>query len=389
LEENAMVNKMSLIEYLTIIQRKKIHLIVLLVVSVALSYLLIYFLIPPKFDSRSVIIASDADQSSGLSSIVKSFSNLPIAVPGLSSGGVDTDIFTTVIYSRTILEKIIHKYSLYKEYGFNTMEETVLELKSNIKAEETEQGAYEITVRSSTPQKAAAMNNFLVDELNKFLVEMNIQKSRDNRIFLEKRYDEVKEKLRNAEDSLVSYQNQSGIFAADEQAKRSLEAYSKLEAELISKQVESSYFAKIYGEQSPITLNSKIAISELEQKVNSIKNGKGGSDLIISLKQLPNKAIKYIRCYRDVQIYNKMLEFIIPLYEQTRFEEQKNIPVLSIIDKAIPAEKKSFPPRTIFALLASFLIVIVFLTFEIVKAVVSRSLNSELKRVIRNIFFLN
>jgi uncharacterized protein involved in exopolysaccharide biosynthesis len=55
-----------------------------------------------------------------------------------------------------------------------------------------------------------------------------------------------------------------------------------------------------------------------------------------------------------VEINSAVLEFLVPLYEQAKFQEEKDIPVLQVLDEAIPPTKKSYPPRTIFTLLISF-----------------------------------
>ena len=239
--------------------------ILLGIIFLSISYLTIFFFIPPQYDSKSVIVASDSDQTGGIGSLMKTFTNLPISIPGLQSGA-DTDLFTTVIYSRTNLEKIIEKFDLYEEYGMSTMDETLKELINNISAEETKEGAYEIVVRASSPKKSADMTNYIVENLNQRMLELNIAKSRDNRIFLEKRYNDIKINLKTSEDSLVLYQKKSGILLAEEQAVASFEAYAKLEAELASKQIEYSVLKKINGEDSPLTQQAKIAVDEFDKR---------------------------------------------------------------------------------------------------------------------------
>jgi len=69
------------------------------------------------------------------------------------------------------------------------------------------------------------------------------------------------------------------------------------------------------------------------------------------MQSLPQNAIDYYRNFRNVEINATILEFILPLYEQAKFEEQKDVPVLQIVDYAVPPVKKSFPPRLVFTLL--------------------------------------
>ncbi|MBK8663776.1 MAG: hypothetical protein IPN18_19040 [Ignavibacteriales bacterium] len=59
---------------------------------------------------------------------------------------------------------------------------------------------------------------------------------------------------------------------------------------------------------------------------------------------LPTKAIEYFRLYRDVKINNEMLGFLLPVYEQAKFDEQKDTPVILTLDNAVANDKKVYPP---------------------------------------------
>ena len=376
---------LSFFDYLIIIIKWKRFLISLAVVVAILSYLGIYFLIKPQYDSTAVIVPSEQDQMGGITSILKSFSNLPVGIPGLKKS-TSTDIYKTIIYSRTSMENLIKKFGLYQEYGYDTMEETIKEARSNVLADETKENAYEITVRASSPQKAADMANYLVDQLNKTIIEMDVRKSKENREFLATRYDEIKNNLKLSEDSLAKYQQQTGILMAEDQTKASIEEYTKLEADLATKQIELSIVQKLYGQDSPQAYNSKIAVTEFENKLNKIKAGTDGNDLFLALKNLPSKGMNYLRLYRDVKINQAMLEFIIPLYEQARFEEQKNIPFLQIIDHAKAPEKKAYPKRFIITLVITAIIMFGMIFIIILREVVKNSEDPKVKFVWNNMF---
>lgn len=174
----------DILDYLLIISKWKKVLALVLVLSAVSSYLAIYFFIPVQYDASALILPSEQDQMGAMGSLLKSFSNLPISIPGLKNS--KSDIYKTVIYSRTMLEKLIAKFDLVKEYELKTFDDVLEAAAANIYADENKEGAYEIKVRASSPQKAADMANFLVNELNKTIIDMNVQKSKDNRVFLEK-----------------------------------------------------------------------------------------------------------------------------------------------------------------------------------------------------------
>jgi uncharacterized protein involved in exopolysaccharide biosynthesis len=64
---------------------------------------------------------------------------------------------------------------------------------------------------------------------------------------------------------------------------------------------------------------------------------------------------EYIRKLREVEIQYKILQFITPLYEQAKVEEQRSTPSVIVLDYASPAERKAKPKR-LFIILAGALI---------------------------------
>jgi len=318
-----------------------------------LSYLSIYLFIPEEFEAKSVIIPSDNQQLSGLSSLMKNLGNLPIGLKG-SSSSAEMDMYTTILNSRSTLEDIIKKFDLMKDYNPESMEKTVKAFRKSIVTEVTDENSYAITVRAYTPKKAVDISNYILELINKREIELNIAKSKNNRMFLEERYNEMKDNLRLAEDSLSLYQQETGMFEAKEQTKVIINAYSTIESELTAKQIELSIVEKTFAENSSQVQNLRTEVNEFEHKLKEMKQGDNGESIILALNTLPLKAKNYLRHYRDVEIYSKILEFLVPMYEQARFEEQKNVPVLQIVDAPVTPEKKAYPPRVLFSFLIAF-----------------------------------
>ena len=373
------------LDYLILLVKNKKSLLILTFITIILSYGAIYLFVGEKFDSTAIIVPSDQDQLGGFSSLLKSFSSLPVGL-GNPGKGTSVDFYITLIYSRSNLEKVAKEFNLIKVYNLKSMEKTLKQLSKNIFAEETKEGAFEITVRADDPNSAAKMTNFIVDELNKRVIDLNVRKSHENKMFLEERQNEIRKNLRIAEDSLKLFQETTRFFEPGGQIKATIEAYSKLESDLATKQIEFSVMEKIMGENSPAVKNAKIALNELSDKIIYIKEGKEKGSLILPIANLPKEATSYYRYYREVEILNKMLEFVVPLYEQAKFEEQKDIPILQIIDYATPPEKRAFPQRIVLSLLITMIIMFLYLIFLLLKEVLSQTENPKLLLIKREIF---
>jgi len=375
--------KVDLLDYLIILVKWKKTFLLIAIITAIISYLTIYFLIEEQFDAKALIVPTEDASMSGLVGLLGNLEgNLPFGFG--SSTSPEMNLYNTIIYSRTNLQNIIDEFDLYDDYNLDSTikdykEEAIKKIAGNITADETEYSAYEIGVRTNSPQLSADIANYIVRTLNKKLIELRTEKSKNNRIFLEDRVGEIREKLRGVEDSLMEFQKKSGILEPEEQFKGIISAYSTLETELITKQIEKSILEKIRDKNSPLVESITLQVKEFQNRLSQMKKEGTPEGMIPSLDLLPEKAMIYYRLYREIEIDSKILEFVLPLYEQAKIEEKKDIPTLQVIDSAIPPARKSFPPRTIFTLLLTVSVLVLTFIFIMIKE--NKSLQGSVKMI--------
>ncbi|MEJ2618637.1 MAG: hypothetical protein P8Z35_27045, partial [Ignavibacteriaceae bacterium] len=214
---------------------------------------------------------------------------------------------------------------------------------------------------------AADMTNFIVGKLNERIIDLRVKKSRLNREYLEARVSDIKDSLRMAEDQMKLFQEKTGMFEAESQTKAILEQIAQLQASVAEKQTEYSIYKEIYGNSSPQAANAKIIAKEFADKLKNMERGKDSVNTLLSLNKLPQNVIDYFRHFRDVEVYTNILEFELPLYEQAKFQEQKDVPILQVIDSAIPPAKRSFPKRVLLASLITIVLMIITFMFILLK----------------------
>ncbi len=362
-------NNSTLLDLIVIAVKWKRFLLIFFLITLILSYLAIYFFVNERFEASSLLLPS---QEENTSSLLSSLKGLPIDIGGLNTNS-DVDLYKSIINSRSVLDQVINKYDLVKIYKVDTTqidyyEQTLKKLRDNINADLNDDGVtYYVTVTAPDPYLAAAITNYLVEQLNNKIVELKIKKSMQNREYLEARVQDVKDSLKNAEDYLKLFSEKTGMFEAESQTKAILEQFAQFQAKLAEKQTEYSIYNQIYGKNSPQTVNAKVVAEALANKLTSMEQGKDSLNKMLSLNKLPQNAVNYFRYFRDVEIYNNILEFVLPLYEQAKFQEQKNVPILQVIDPAIPPAKRSFPKRTIMSIIIAVSLTLVSLLFIVFK----------------------
>ena len=216
----------------------------------------------------------------------------------------------------------------------------------------------EISVINESPKISAQMANYFVYLADSINIELNIEQARNNRIFVEKRYLKNVTDLRAAEDSMYNFQKTYGIFAVPEQLEASLKAAAEIEAQLAQQQLMVDLLKRQYGENSPLYTQMNEQLNFLKEKVKELKNSSQlsfNSNVIFPFSEVPDLIIKYYRIYREIEIQTKVMEFVLPMYEQARVEEQKSIPSLIVVDKAVPPQLKYSPKKAFVILLFFFL----------------------------------
>lgn len=345
---------------------KKFLIINLLIVSII--SVTIVLLLPNKYKATATIMIPPDTQSAfgGLTSLLSgksSISSMGSKLFGVT--GTSEDVLLGILNSRTALTDVIKRFNLidYYEITENNIDKTIKAFRKDLSADPNEYGMIEISVINKDPKVAAAISNYFVGLIDSMNIVLNIERAKNNRIFIEQRYLKNLQDLRVAEDSLYHFQRKYGIVSVPDQLEGTFKAAAEIETQLTRKEIEAFFLKQQYGENSP---QYNIAVQEvnlLKKKVQELKNStdlSSKSNILYAFKDMPNIAINYLRIFREVEIQQAILEFVMPMYEQAKVEEQKSVPTVMVIDNAVPPQLKDSPKRSIIVI-GIFLLALFFL----------------------------
>jgi len=269
----------------------------------------ITLLIPNRYKSVARMLPPKQRGGSSLPSSISQLAQnfLPLGTLSRLGASQDTYNYIAILQSYTSMERLIKKFNLAEVYDVSprgSIERTMKELEDNVGFKIEDEGTITITVWDTDPKRAADMANYLIEVLNDISLRLGTKEATDNRIFVEKRYLKVLSDLKATEDTLKRFQRKYGIYSLQE------------------------------------ALSGKFLSS------------------FVPLDKVPELTMDYIRLYRDLEIQNKILEFALPLYEQAKVDEQKEIPAVLVLDNAVPAEKKDTPKRMLLTGASALLILI-------------------------------
>jgi tyrosine-protein kinase Etk/Wzc len=380
IEGKGIVGSSKLLDTLSLVLRWK-KFIVTVTAATTVVAIVVSFIVP-KWYKAAASVMPPRDQGA-----FAPFGAASSLLRGLGSGGklgglgdnLGVYNFLAILRSRSASEAIITKFDLMNVYDItdSSMEKTIKALEENTSFELQPDDYLTIEVLDKDPQRAADAANYYVEVLNRISIRLATQVAHNNREFIGKTLDVVRLDLRNAEDSLRAFQEASGMMITPEQS-ATFEAIGSLYALKSKKELELAILKQTVGGESPVAQQIEVEVSELRKRTSAI----------------PETGLKSLRLYRDVVIQQKILEFLVPLYEQAKIDEQKEVPVILVLDRAAPPEKKDRPHRMIIigvSFLASLMFSIILVALrERMRQLPPEDLGklNQLRRDLRSLFSL-
>ncbi len=352
--------ELSFTDYLSVLYKWKKFLIINLLAVTVISTT-ISFLIPETFRATAKVILAPENSMGGLSSLMGGNSALSLGAKLFGVSSTNEDLILGLLESRSIIEKVVNKFNLYEYYEVEdrNFDKLMKMMGGDLVFDPNEYGLIEISVVNENPQLSADIANYFVELADSMNIELAVRSAKENRKFVEDRYNKNVRDLRTAEDSMYVFQKKYGIFAVPEQLEIAFKAAAEIEAELTKREVMLHMLKATSGKNSPQYIKLLSEVEIFRKKVSELKYSNklsSISNILIPFKNMPDIVIAYYRLFREVEIQSKIMEFTLPMFEQAKVEEQKNMPTLLIIDKAVPAQLKYAPKKSVIILGALFLV---------------------------------
>jgi capsule polysaccharide export protein KpsE/RkpR len=328
---------------------------------------LIAVLIPSRYESTVRLMPPDNQSSSGLAMAAAAMSSSALGLGGMAGDLLGlkntSDVFVGILGSRTVQDQLILQFDLRKLYRDRSMADARKDLAdhTSISVDRKSQ-IISITVTDKVPQRAAAMGQAYVEQLNRLVVELSTSSARRERVFLEERLQAVNQDLEAAEKDFSQFASKNTAIDVKEQGKAMVEAAATLQGQLIAAQSQYEGLREIYTDNNPRVRTVKARIDELQRQLEKL-GGKGesattvssqsGDSMYPSIRRLPLLGVTFADLYRRTKIQEAVLETLTKEYEMAKVQEAKEIPTVKVLDAANVPDKKSFPPRPIIIFLGT------------------------------------
>jgi uncharacterized protein involved in exopolysaccharide biosynthesis len=351
------------------------HLIFRIAAISLLLSLLIAFTLPKQYKSSAQIMppSNSSVPTAMLAALagraLGGASGLSSLAGSLLGGNNSTALFVDLLRSGTVAGHLMDRFHLQSAYHKRYRVDTARYLAHNTTiTDDKKSGVITIIVEDTDPRRARDLAQGYLDELNLLVTHTSTSSAHQERVFIEKRLQKVKDDLEQAQQQMSEFSSTHGTVDIKEQGRAMVDAASKLQAQMILEQANLTSLRQIYGDGNVRVRATQARIAVLQSQLTKISGSSAplpadetgsdeqhstltGSDLYPPLRQLPRLAVPYANLYRQVQVHETVFELLTQQYELARIQEAKDVPVVSVIDSPGIPEKKSFPPRLLLALL--------------------------------------
>jgi len=344
-------DEINLLELLQVLVRRR-SLIIRLTLAAAFLAVIASLLLPNIYTATAKILPPQKDSGGGAAAAL--LGQLGGLGGGLAAGlGGSSDLYLGILKSRSVADAVILRMDLATELKNNNPDLLRKAIAAMVKFQAGKDGIITVTADHKDPRRAAMLANTFVDELQRKSQQLNLTKAGTERQFLEKRLAVVKVDLKKAEEDLRAFQEKSSMFKADDQIKASIESIAKLQAQIVTIEVQLAAARQNLTDEAPEVRSMLASLAQLKKQLAVMTGVSGYGGGIPSIGSAPAIGIEYVRKLREFKTQEAIHEQLARQFELAKLNEARDSSSLQVLDDAVVPSKKSKPKRSLIVILST------------------------------------
>lgn len=336
------------LDLLIVVGRQK-GLIAKVTLGAALLSLVVALLWPKTFTATTRILPPQQGQSTAAALL----GQLGGGLAGLAGGALGVknpaDLYLAMLKSHTVADALIERFKLKELYDAEYLIDARKELARRSRfVAEAKSGIITIEAEARTPELAADLANAYVEQLHRLTGTLAVTEAGQRRLFFERQLNQTKEKLADAEVKLRQAIEQGGLVSVDAQGRAAVETVARLRAQISAKEIQIGAMKGYAAAGNPDLQRAERELASMRQELARLEGGEAGTAAPGDAKGVAN-----IRLMREVKYQEVMFELLAKQYELARVDEAKEAPIIQVLDKAAPPERKSGPKRALIVIAAT------------------------------------
>ena len=332
------------------------HVALLVAVPLALGLLALgaTYLMAPVFTATTTILPPQQSQG-GAANALASLGALGSLAAGAAGVATPADRYVALMQSTTVSDRLIDHFKLMGVYEsqFRVDARKVLASRARF-AIGKKDGLITIEVEDTSPQRAADIANHYIAELRRLTGTLAVTDAQQRRAFFEEQLKLTRDRLVRAQEALQASGFSSGALKAQPQA--AAEAYARLRAEATAAEVRLHAMRVELADNTPEVRNQQAVLDALREQLKRVGEPS-------EIKGDPD----FIGRFREFKYQEALFELYARQFEMARADEAREGALIQVIDQATPPERRTRPKRTLTAILAT--LIALLLTSMVIVAV--------------------
>jgi len=379
---------------IVILKRKRFIIKFTLIVAVITA--LISLILPSIYRAETKMLPPQTSSSTGMAAqLLSQLGGAAGALGGIAPIKTSGALFTELLKSNSVLDRVIDRFDLIKLYKTKTRENARNLLLKSLKAEEDKKsGLISVKFEDKDPKRAAQIANAFIEELKNVNKGLAVSEASQRRLFFEEQLQDVKVSLAKAEEDMKTFQEKTGVLQAEAQAKAVIENIALLRAQIAAKEVELRVLKTYTTQNNPDLYKAEEGLKAMRAELAKLETkGGGGHNPLMPTGRMPSVGTEYLRKLRELKFNETLYELLLKQYELAKLDEARDATVIQVVDKAEPPEKRYKPKRRQMVMIAaiSALFVSIFAAFlmEFMEKTKSNPENYERVEVIKKYLNFN
>lgn len=269
---------------------------------------------------------------------------------GVQSEGVD---LITSMKSRTFSDDVVQKFNLIEYFEIEDPDPLVRKeiARSGLLEEimgfslNEENGVIYVTALTKDSKFSAEIVDYYLEKLDDYNKNQQMTKGKQNRIFIETRLDSVRSEIERIANELKSFQEKNNVIELEEQVKAVVNHYSTLISQKTEFEIQREFGTKYLDNNSKKIENLNAKIDVIEKELTNLNLKSDEDNYILPLNDIPQLSYQYATLQLELEVQQKVYEFLYPQLESARIDELKDLPTIEIIDKPVVAGMRTKPKR--------------------------------------------
>lgn len=353
---------------------KRRRMIVLTVASVTAAAIVVSLLLPRKYAAVCTMLPPQEESPiAGLLGAVGSNLSQAAARFALPFMATPSDLYASILESETVVLRTVDSLKLVEEYACDTRLQAAARLREHFSTEVTPEGIVKLQTRARTPELAAALANTMVAGLNAVNSEIQIQKNQFFGEFLGQRVRETEAALAIAQSALLTFQRENMAISLDAQSQAMIDIIAQQQAELNMTEIEYKLLRRQFDENYPGLTQLSAKISVLREKMRQLEIGRRdqgdtvASAVEIPLNRIPDLTLRFAELTRDLKIQEMTYEMLYQQWEIAQIQSKKDVPVVAVLDRALPPEEAIWPRKKVMVVTAFLLSLLFAVTVAVIQ----------------------